>query len=189
MSSDLQASQDSSVTFHGWASTGKGTLEPFDYHPRSLGPKDVEVEISHCGICGSDVHTINGEWGELPHGPCVPGHEIVGKVAAIGSDSHHKISDLVAIGGIADSCGNCQYCNSDRAHFCTQRTFIINDVYKDGRGGNAYGGFADRVRVNGDFAFKVPSEISAAEGASLTLSLPQSEGSKSNLQSPSRNGD
>ncbi|KAF9345201.1 hypothetical protein BGX34_004953 [Mortierella sp. NVP85] len=167
MSSNLQASQDLSATFHGWAATGNGTLEPFDYHPRPLGPKDVEVEISHCGICGSDVHIVNGEWGPPPHGPCVPGHEVVGKVAAIGSNSHHKIGDLVAIGAQVQACGNCQYCNSDRANFCPQRTFTINDVYKDSLGGNSYGGFADRVRVNSDFAFKVPSELSAAEAAPL----------------------
>lgn len=167
MSSDIQASQDTSVSFHGWATTGNTNLEAFSYHPRPLGPKDVEIEISHCGICGSDVHTITGDWGEPRHdGPCVPGHEIIGKVAAVGSsDSPHKIGDLVGVGGMADACGDCKFCNSDGGHFCPRKAFVMNDVYKDSRGGIAYGGFADRVRVNGDFAFKIPSEISAAEGA------------------------
>ncbi|KAG0364423.1 GroES-like protein [Gamsiella multidivaricata] len=164
---DVKVSEDTSVTFNGWASTGTPNLKPFSYHPRPIGPKDVEIEITHCGICGSDIHTITGGWGELKNGPCIPGHEIVGKIVEAGNKSHHKVGDLVGVGAMVDACGECNQCKSDNDQFCTKKCFTYNDTFKDGRGGQSYGGYADRVRVNSDFVFKIPSEISAAEAAPL----------------------
>ncbi|KAF9957376.1 hypothetical protein BGZ72_001866 [Mortierella alpina] len=159
--------EDPSVSFHGWASTGTATLKQWSYHPRPLGPKEIEIEISHCGICGSDIHTITGGWGELKHGPCIPGHEIVGKVAAKGPQSHHQVGDLVGVGAMVNACGNCKLCNGRFDQLCKKRTFTYNDVNKDDRGGKTYGGYADRVRVSSEYAFKIPTEISAAEAAPL----------------------
>ncbi|KAG9319299.1 hypothetical protein KVV02_005017 [Mortierella alpina] len=167
MTSDTIISEDHSVSFHGWASTGTADLTPWSYHPRPLGPKDVEIEITHCGICGSDVLTITEAWGKLQHGPCIPGHEIVGKVVAKGSQSHHEIGDLVGTGAMCDACGDCEQCTPGFDNYCQKRTFTYNDAFKDGRQGKSYGGYADRVRVNGEYAFKIPSEISAAEAAPL----------------------
>ncbi|KAF9085034.1 hypothetical protein BGX27_003639, partial [Mortierella sp. AM989] len=167
MPSNAKVSEDTSVTINGWASTGTATLKEFSYHPRPLGPKDVEVEISHCGICGSDIHTITSGWGELKLGPCIPGHEIVGKVVAKGSESHHNIGDLVGVGAQVDSCGECIECKKGFDQFCSSKAFTYNDTFKDGRGGLTYGGYADRLRVNGEFAFKIPEQISAAEAAPL----------------------
>ncbi|KAF9998977.1 hypothetical protein BGZ80_001053 [Entomortierella chlamydospora] len=167
MSSNVKISEDNSATFTGWASTGTAELKKFSYHPRPLGPKDVELEISHCGICGSDVHTITSGWGELRLGPCIPGHEIIGKVVAKGEHSHHNIGDLVGVGAQVDSCGECNECKVGGDQYCSHKAFTYNDTYKDGRGGLTYGGYADRVRVNSDFAFKIPDQISAAEAAPL----------------------
>ncbi|KAF8936386.1 chaperonin 10-like protein [Dissophora ornata] len=167
MTSNTKVSEDTSVSFTGWASSGNTTLTKFSYHPRPIGPKDVEIEISHCGICGSDIHAITGGWGELRNGPCIPGHEIVGKVTAIGKDSCHKIGDLVGVGAMVDACGECEECKSDFGQFCSKTAYTSNDTYKDGRGGNTYGGCADRIRVNSDYAFKIPSQISPAEAAPL----------------------
>ncbi|KAF9964620.1 hypothetical protein BGZ70_006194 [Mortierella alpina] len=161
------SSEDSSVSFHGWASTGTANLKQWSYHPRPLGPKDVEIEISHCGICGSDIHTITEGWGELKNGPCIPGHEIVGKVVAKGAQSQHEIGDLVGVGAMCDSCGDCAQCNKGLDQLCPKRAGTYNDVYKDGRGGKTYGGYADRVRANSDMVFKIPAAISAAEAAPL----------------------
>ncbi|KAF9579142.1 hypothetical protein BGW38_004728, partial [Lunasporangiospora selenospora] len=155
--------EDTSVTFNGWASTGTAELKEWSYHPRPLGPNDIEIEISHCGICGSDIHTITSGWGELTHGPCIVGHEIVGKVTAKGNKSIHQINDLVGIGAMVDACGECSDCKEGFDQLCKSRAFTYNDVFRDGRGGNTYGGYADRVRVNSDYAFKIPAEISAAE--------------------------
>ncbi|KAI8605037.1 putative quinone oxidoreductase [Dissophora ornata] len=167
MTSDIRVSEDTSVSFNGWASTGNTILKKFSYHPRPIGPKDVEIEISHCGICGSDIHTITGGWGELKNGPCIPGHEIVGKVVATGRDSYHKIGDLVGVGAMVDACGECDECKSGFDQFCSKAAYTYNATYKDGRGGNTYGGYADRIRVNSEYAFKIPSQISAAEAAPL----------------------
>ncbi|CAO3574305.1 unnamed protein product [Mortierella alpina] len=167
MTPNTVAFEDHSVSFHGWASTGTAELTPWSYHPRPLGPKDVEIEITHCGICGSDVLAITEAWGKLQHGPCVPGHEIVGKVVAKGAQSHHEIGNLVGIGAMCDACGDCEQCTPGFDNYCRKRTFTYNDAFKDGRQGKSYGGYADRVRVNGEYAFKVPSEISAAEAAPL----------------------
>ncbi|KAF8916951.1 hypothetical protein BGZ58_005173, partial [Dissophora ornata] len=167
MTSNIKVCEDTTVSFNGWASSGDTILKKFSYHPRPIGPKDVEIEISHCGICGSDIHTITGGWGELKNGPCIPGHEIVGKVVAVGKDSCHKIDDLVGVGAMVDACGECDECKSGFDQFCSKSAFTYNSTYKDGRGGKTYGGYADRIRVNSEFAFKIPSQISAAEAAPL----------------------
>ncbi|KAI1318328.1 hypothetical protein EDD11_006841 [Mortierella claussenii] len=168
MAADIQVSKDTSVSFKGWATTGNPILKEFTYHPRPLGPKDVEIEISHCGICGTDIHTITGGR-ELKNGPCIPGHEIVGKVVAVGDEktNPHKVGDLVGVGAMVDSCRECNDCKAGFDQFCSKNAFTYNSSYRDGRGGNTYGGYADRIRVNGEFVFKIPAQISAAEAAPL----------------------
>ncbi|KAG0197920.1 hypothetical protein BGX28_008584 [Mortierella sp. GBA30] len=167
MSSNIKTAEDNSASFTGWASARTANLKTWSYHPRPLGLKDVEIAITHCGICGSDVHTITEGWGRLQLGPCIPGHEIVGKVVAKGDKCHHQIGDLVGAGPVIDSCGECRECKAGVDNFCRKRTNTYNDIYKDERGGKSYGGYANRVRANGDFFHKIPSEISAAEAASL----------------------
>ncbi|KAG0329186.1 hypothetical protein BGZ99_003076 [Dissophora globulifera] len=167
MSVNVKVSEDTSVSFKGWASTGTAELSEFTYHPRPIGPKDVEIEITHCGICGSDIHTITEGWGKLTRGPVIPGHEIIGKVVAVGSNTHHKIGDLVGAGAMVDACGECKECTTGFQQQCAQRAFTYNDDFKDERGGITYGGYADRVRINGEYVFKIPSNIPAAEAAPL----------------------
>ncbi|KAF9955071.1 hypothetical protein BGZ72_004026 [Mortierella alpina] len=160
-------SEDRSVSFTGWASTGTPELKKWNYHPRPLGPEDIEVEISHSGICGTDIHAITSEYGPPLNGRCIPGHEIVGKVVAKGSDSRHQIGELVGVGGTCDTCGDCRECKTGFSQLCDKRTRTYNDTYKDGRDGASYGGFADRVRVNSNYAFRIPAQISPAEAAPL----------------------
>ncbi|KAF8945605.1 hypothetical protein BGZ47_002318 [Haplosporangium gracile] len=165
MSATKAIAEDTTATFTGWASTGSLPLKKFSYHPRPLGPKDVEVEISHCGICGSDVHTMTSGWGELS-GPCITGHEIVGTVVKAGPESVRKVGELVGIGAIVDACGECKDCKAGFDQLCHKATFTYNATYHDS-GARSYGGYADRVRVNSQYAHKIPSEISAAEAAPL----------------------
>ncbi|KAF9089475.1 hypothetical protein BGX29_012042 [Mortierella sp. GBA35] len=167
MSASNVHAEDTSATFTGWASTGTLPLKRFSYHPRPLGSKDVEIEISHCGVCGSDVHTITGGWGELKHGPCIPGHEIVGTVVAAGPQSSHQIGQRVAVGTVVDTCGECKECKEGNDQVCPQAVYTYNATYKDGSGAIAYGGYADRIRVNSQWAFTIPNEISSAEVAPL----------------------
>ncbi|MCR9083454.1 MAG: alcohol dehydrogenase catalytic domain-containing protein, partial [Cyclobacteriaceae bacterium] len=93
-------------------------LGPFDLQRRTPGPCDVEIEILYCGVCHSDIHTARNEWGGTIY-PVVPGHEIVGKVTAIGSDvKNHKVGDTVGVGCMVDSCGTCGNCEEDLEQFC-----------------------------------------------------------------------
>ncbi|KAG0058695.1 hypothetical protein BGZ90_004828 [Linnemannia elongata] len=166
MSASNAKVEDTTTTFTGWASDGSLPLKKFSYHPRPLGPKDIEIEITHCGICGFDVSTVTGGWGPLPS-PCIAGHEIVGTVVKAGPHSLHKIGDLVGVGILADSCGDCKDCNSGCQQLCTKKTLIFRDVYHDESNVEPQGGFADRVRVNSEFAYKIPSGITPAEAAPL----------------------
>ncbi|GJJ68387.1 hypothetical protein EMPS_00733 [Entomortierella parvispora] len=166
MMSTFKPSEDHSVTFTGWASTGTPNLKPWGYHPRPLGPKDVEIEISHCGICGTDIHCITGAFGALPE-PEIVGHEIVGKIVAAGAEFQNRIGEHVGVGAVVDACGDCKDCTARNEQLCSKKSFIFNDTFKDGHGGKTYGGFADRVRVHGDFVYKIPENISLAEAAPL----------------------
>ncbi|KAG0225272.1 hypothetical protein BGW42_004561 [Actinomortierella wolfii] len=157
---------DPSATFTGWASNGTPHLTLWSYHPRHLGKRDIDIEITHCGICGSDIHTIKQELGPLKNPPCIVGHEIVGKVVARGDEAHYTIGDRVGVGPMVDSCLECDACKSDMNQQCKKMAFTYNDVYKtEGKSpAVTYGGYADRVRVPCDYAFRIPEEISSDEG-------------------------
>ncbi|KAI1320916.1 hypothetical protein EDD11_009239 [Mortierella claussenii] len=167
MTINQKVTEDTSVTFKGWATMGDNTLKELTYHPRPLGPKDVEIEITHCGVCGSDIHTISGGWG--PQQNVICGHEVVGKIAVLGDEnvSAHKIGDLVGVGALVHSCRQCKECKAGFDQFCQHKVFTQSDFYKDERGGPSYGGFADRIRLNSEFAFKIPASIKPAEATSL----------------------
>jgi uncharacterized zinc-type alcohol dehydrogenase-like protein len=135
------------------ASRAGARLRPFAYEPEPLGPEDVEVAITHCGICHSDVHLVDGDWGD--HFPLVPGHEIVGTVA---SGASHAPGTRVGIGWQRSSCGRCEYCRAGDEELCPD-----NQATCMGH----FGGFADRIRVNGRFAIPVPAELPSETVAPL----------------------
>lgn len=133
-------------------------LLPFRYSPGELGPYEIEVHVSHCGVCHSDVHLIDNDWG-ISRFPLVPGHEIVGTVTSVGSAVRdHTPGQRVGIGWQADSCGICEWCRSGQEHLCpkAQPTCV-------GR----HGGFADAVRVNSRFAIPIPDALDSLSAAPL----------------------
>ena len=144
---------------HGLAVHAAGAhLLPFKYDAGELKDEDVEVKISHCGVCHSDVHLIDNDWG-LSKYPFIPGHEIVGNVTAIGSRvKGRRVGERVGIGWQADSCGICEWCRQGEEHLCAQSqpTCI-------GRNG----GYADAIRVNSRFAIKVPEVLESENVAPL----------------------
>src|SRR6195952_1373446 len=95
-------------------------FSPLSIERREPKPHDVEIDILYCGVCHSDLHTVRNEW----HGtiyPCVPGHEIVGKIISVGSHvSKFKAGDLAAVGCLVDSCRECQYCKEGLEQFCEE---------------------------------------------------------------------
>ena len=133
-------------------------LLSFKYKVGELAPNDVEVKISHCGVCHSDVHLIDNDWGISKY-PFIPGHEIVGTVTAVGSlVTDRKQGDRVGIGWQADACGVCEWCRQGDEHLCAkaQPTCV-------GRNG----GYADAIRVNSRFAIPIPEVLESENVAPL----------------------
>ncbi|CAI5728661.1 hypothetical protein KXD40_007349 [Peronospora effusa] len=160
-------------TIHAYACFGKDEeVKPWEYQSRPLGASDVEIKISHCGICGSDLHTIESGWRPSTY-PCVVGHEIVGEVTLAGPDVKDlKVGDRVGVGALAWSCLNkdpsvpCKECSSGDDAYCAQRVWTYNGTYKND-GATSYGGYADYVRVAHEFAFKIPDNIPSDVAAPL----------------------
>jgi alcohol dehydrogenase (NADP+) len=143
------------------ASTVISRREPTD--------RDVQIEILFCGICHSDLHQVRNEWsGVMPTAyPCVPGHEIVGRVAKVGSAvKNFKPGDLAAVGCMVDSDGTCPECKAGLEQFCPNLTLTYNFPDKH-TGGVTYGGYSDSIVVDERFALHVPSNLDLAGVAPL----------------------
>lgn len=147
------------MPIHAYAAPAVGApLEPFEYDPGPLGPREIEVAVTHCGICHSDLHLIDNDWGNATY-PLVPGHEVIGEVAAVGSAvDDHRIGDRVGIGWQRDSCGHCDFCIAGDEQFCAE-----NQATCVGH----FGGYADRVRADGRFAFSIPAPLASENAAPL----------------------
>ncbi|RLN70138.1 hypothetical protein BBJ29_009388, partial [Phytophthora kernoviae] len=148
-----------------------GELKPWQYTTRHLGDEDVEIKISHCGICGSDIHTMDSGWGPTQY-PVVVGHEIVGEVTAAGPKvTNMAVGDRVGVGAQVWACRNkdadkpCDDCADKVESYCNRAVLTYNAKYEDGE--NAYGGYADYVRVSSAFAFKIPENIPSDVAAPL----------------------
>ena len=136
---------------------------------RDPSEHDVQIEILFCGICHSDLHQVRSEWsGAIPTVyPCVPGHEIVGRVTGVGSAvTGFKPGDLAAVGCLVDSDGTCPQCRANLEQFCPNSTFTYNSADKH-LGGVTYGGYSDSIVVNERFVLRVPSNLDLAGAAPL----------------------
>ncbi|EAQ82521.1 NADPH-dependent aldehyde reductase Ahr [Blastopirellula marina] len=148
-----------SDVIHAYAALSSGAaLEPFEYDPGPLLDNQVEVAVTHCGICHSDLSMVENEWGMTAF-PLVPGHEASGVVAAIGSQVKGlKIGQRVGVGWQAGSCMSCPQCLGGDHNLCAQSAATIV-----GR----HGGFADRVRCDWQFAIPLPDSLAAADAGPL----------------------
>jgi uncharacterized zinc-type alcohol dehydrogenase-like protein len=147
------------TTFRSWAAhTAGGPLQRFDYDPGTLDPEDVEIAVEHCGICHSDLGMIDSEWGQSTY-PVVPGHEVIGRVVALGEQARGlKLGQRVGLGWHARSCLHCSFCIAGEQHLCRQRVPSIV-----GR----HGGFADRVRAQWAWCLPLPEALDAASAGPL----------------------
>jgi len=139
-------------------------LQPIDIARRAPGPQDVQIEIAYCGVCHSDLHTVRSEWGGTLY-PCVPGHEIVGHVSAVGSDvAGFKVGDTVGVGCLVGSCQHCAACDEGLEQYC-ENGFVgtYNGPTKDAPG-HTLGGYSQRIVVDKKFVLKIrhPEEQLAA---------------------------
>ncbi|KAI9220050.1 chaperonin 10-like protein [Blastocladiella britannica] len=150
----------------GYASTGKGAeLKKWAYDAPALGLDDVEIAVSHCGICHSDLHTLDSGWGPTKY-PVIVGHEIVGTVSAVGSSvTHLKIGDRVGVGAQCGACGRCRSCLHGKDNLCDHTVFTYNAKHPSGRA--AYGGYAEAVRLPANYAFLLPENLPSDVAAPL----------------------
>src|SRR4026209_1293265 len=135
---------------------------------REPGDHDVQIEIVFCGICHSDLHQVRNEWSVMPTVyPCIPGHEIVGRVTKVGSAvTTFKPGDLAAVGCMVDSDRTCSECQAGLEQFCRNMTLTYNFPDKH-LGGVTYGGYSDSGRVDERFVLRVPSNLNLAGTAPL----------------------
>lgn len=141
---------------------------PIEITRRGLRDDDVLIDISHCGICHSDLHSARNDWGRTTY-PIVPGHEIVGTVAAVGEAvTRHKVGDRVAVGCMVDSCMECKHCDQDLEQYCLQGGMTGTYNGTDRRDGTpTYGGYSERIVCREEFVLKVPDGLPMAEAAPL----------------------
>jgi len=141
-------------------------LAPLEIQRRAVGPKDVRIDIKFCGICHSDIHFARGEWGEIPY-PAVPGHEIAGVVAEVGSDvTGFAPGDRVGVGCMVNSCRECENCQAGEEQYCLPGN---TQTYgsKDRDGTITYGGYSEQVIVDQDFVLNIPDGLELDAAAPL----------------------
>lgn len=148
------------------AVAAKVPLAPFNFERRAPGPTDVQIAISHCGVCHSDLHQVRDEWGGALF-PMVPGHEIVGTVTAVGSGvTGFRLGDPVGVGCMVDSCRACANCADGEEQYCTTgTTYTYNS--RDAHGTMMQGGYANNIVVDEAFVLRIPPALDAAAVAPL----------------------
>ena len=130
-------------------------LQPIDIERRAPGPQDVQIEIAYCGVCHSDLHTVRSEWGGTLY-PCVPGHEIVGHVSAVGSEvAGFKVGDTVGVGCLVGSCQHCASCDEGLEQFCENGFVGTYNSSAPDAPGHTLGGYSQRIVVDRKFVLKI----------------------------------
>jgi uncharacterized zinc-type alcohol dehydrogenase-like protein len=168
---ELSPTTSKSFTAKAYAAhSATSGLTPAPIQRREPRPQDVQIEILYCGVCHSDLHQVGNEWQDLMPTvyPCVPGHEIVGRIVKAGSTvKKFKEGDLAAVGCMVDSCGVCPNCRAGNEQFCDQMpTFTYNAEDKH-LGGVTYGGYSSSIVVDEAFVLRVANKLDLAATAPL----------------------
>jgi len=163
----LEATPAKTKTLGYGAESAQSPLAPFSFARREPLPQDVQIEILYCGVCHSDLHTVRNEWKGTTF-PVVPGHEIVGRVTAVGSEvKRFKPGDIAAVGCLVDSCRTCSNCKAGLEQYCDvgfTGTYNSPDKYL---GGMTYGGYSKSIVVDQYFVLHVPDKTNLAGVAPL----------------------
>jgi uncharacterized zinc-type alcohol dehydrogenase-like protein len=149
------------------APSATAPLEPFSFSRRDPTPHDVRIDILFCGVCHSDLHTARGEWPGTVY-PVVPGHEIVGRVADVGSAvTGFKVGELVGVGCMVDSCQHCASCAEGLEQFCEQGMVGTYNAPDKHTNGVTYGGYSQTIVVDDKFVLHVSEKLDPAAAAPL----------------------
>jgi len=156
------------MTTNAYAATDAASpLGPFSIQRRSPRPTDVVIDILYCGVCHSDLHMARNDWQNTTY-PIVPGHEILGRVTATGSDvTRFNVGDLAAVGCLVDSCRTCTSCTRGLEQFCLQGPLFTYNGEDPHSGGMTYGGYSERIVVDEAFTLRVPANLDPAGAAPL----------------------
>lgn len=156
------------IDAQGYAALDPTTpLAPFSFQRRALGERDVQIEILYCGVCHSDLHTARNEWNNTLY-PSVPGHEIVGRVVAVGSAvSGFKVDDIAGVGCLVDSCRNCPSCGEGLEQYCENGFIGTYNGSAFGGSENTLGGYSDTIVVDEKFVLRISHTDNLAAVAPL----------------------
>ena len=141
------------------AHSASSGIAPFTLQRRSPRPQDVQIEILYCGVCHSDLHQVRNEWQMVMPTvyPCVPGHEIVGRVVQVGSAvKKFKEGDIAAVGCMVDSCRTCASCRAGEEQYCENGLTLTYNGEDKILGGVTYGGYSDSIVVDEAYVLRVP---------------------------------
>lgn len=142
-------------------------VAPLDIEPRSPRPDDVCIDIEYCGICHTDIHFVENDWGMTDY-PVVPGHEIVGRVTAVGEDvERFQVGDRVGVGCLVDSCRECRACEEGLEQYCTGGNVLTYNGRDRHDGSKTYGGYSENVVVSDRFVVRIPDGLDPAAAAPL----------------------
>lgn len=146
----------------------KADLKSMDIKRRDVGEDDVQIDITYCGVCHSDIHTARNEWGNSVF-PVVPGHEIIGRVTKVGNNvSKFKVGQLVGVGCLVDSCQTCDSCKDNLEQYCENGwTGTYNSEDKHIKGQQTYGGYSSSIVVDKKFILRIPENIDEKAAAPL----------------------
>jgi uncharacterized zinc-type alcohol dehydrogenase-like protein len=155
-------------------------LKPLEFEREEAGPNEVEIEVSHCGVCHSDIHQAKNEWSNTVY-PCMPGHEVVGRIARVGEAvTKHRVGEIVGVGCMIQSCRECEPCQAGDENYCEGPNSWLatyngpmvpaakaangENIY--GRD-NTYGGYSNVIVVNEDFVLNIPAGLDPAVAAPI----------------------
>ncbi len=143
------------MTIKAWgAHAGDQPLQPLDITRRAPGAHDMRIDIAYCGVCHSDIHQVRSEWAGTLY-PCVPGHEIVGRVAAVGAQvTDFRVGDLVGVGCIVDSCRQCADCGEGLENYCDHMVGTYNGPTADAPG-HTLGGYSQQIVVHERYVLRI----------------------------------
>lgn len=155
-----------SILAYGAESTDSG-VAPLRIERREPRPDDVSIEIEYCGICHTDIHFVENDWGMTDY-PVVPGHEIVGRVTAVGSEvKRFKAGDRVGVGCLVDSCRECRACEEGLEQYCTGGNVLTYNGRDLHDGSKTYGGYSEHIVVSDRFVVRIPDKLDPAAAAPL----------------------